>query len=39
MQQGETIVYVQKRCTHIVNHLIGLGKVFDKEELNIKTLK
>ena len=30
---------VQKRFTHIVNHLIGLGKVFDKEELNIKILK
>jgi len=25
--------------THIVNHLIGLGKEFDKEELNIKVLK
>jgi len=22
-----------------VNHLIGLGKIFDKEELNIKILK
>jgi len=30
---------VQKRFTHIVNHLIGLGKVFDKEELNIKIMK
>ena len=29
---------VQKRFTHIVNHLIGLGKQFDKE-LNIKILK
>jgi len=26
MQQGETIADVQKRFTHIVNHLIGLGK-------------
>jgi len=39
MQQGETIAYMQKRFTHIVSHLIGLGKVFDKEELNIKMLK
>jgi len=39
MQQGEFIVEVQKRFTHIVNHLMGLGKEFDKEELNIKVLK
>ena len=39
MQQGESIAEVQKRFTHIVNHLIGLGKEFDKEELNIKVLK
>jgi len=39
MQQGETIADVQKRFTHIVNHLIGLGKQFDREELNIKILK
>jgi len=39
MQQGETIVDVLKLFTHIVNHLIGLGKQFDKEELNIKILK
>ena len=38
-QQGETIVDVQKRFTHIVNHLIGQGKQFDREELNIKILK
>jgi len=30
---------MQKRFTHIVNHLIGLGKTFDKQELNIKVLK
>ena len=30
---------MQKRFTHIVNHLMGLGKEFDKEELNIKVLK
>jgi len=39
MKPGETIANIQKRFTHIVNHLIGLGKVFDKEELNIKILK
>ena len=39
MQQRESIVEVQKRFTHIVYHLIGLGKEFDKEELDIKVLK
>jgi len=39
MQQGESIVDVQKRFTHIVNHLIGLRKQFDKQKLNIKILK
>ena len=39
MKLGETIVDVRKRFTHIVNHLICLGKVFHKEELNIKILK
>jgi len=39
MQPEENIVDIQKRFTHIVNHLTGLGKVFDKEELNIKVLK
>jgi len=39
MQPKETIVDVQKRFTHIVNHLTRLGKTFDKEELNIKVLK
>ena len=39
MKQGESITNVQNRFTHIINHLIGLGKEFDKEELNIKVLK
>jgi len=39
MLKGKTIADVQKRFTHIVNHLIGLGKTFDKEELNIKIMK
>ena len=29
----------KNRFTHIVNHLMSLGKIFDKEELNIKILK
>ena len=39
MLKGESIENVQKRFTHIVNHPRNLGKVFDKEELNIKILK
>jgi len=39
MQKGETICDVQKWFSHIVNHLMSLGKTFDKEELNIKILK
>jgi len=39
MQPGETILHVHKRFTDIVNHLIGLRKIFDTEELNIKILK
>ena len=39
MQPEESIADVQKRFTHIVNNLTGLGKVFDKKELNIKVLK
>jgi len=39
MQSEESISDVQKRFTHIVNHLTSIGKVFDKEELNIKVLK
>ncbi|BAT89667.1 hypothetical protein VIGAN_06068300 [Vigna angularis var. angularis] len=39
MQPGETISDVQKRFIHIVNHLTGLGKTFDTDELNVKFLK
>jgi len=39
MLKGETISDVHKRFTHIVNHFIGLGKFFEREELNIKILK
>ena len=37
--KGETIADVYKRFTHIVNHFIGLNKIFKREELNIKILK
>jgi len=39
IQKEETIVDVQKRLAHIVNHLISLRKIFEREELNIKILK
>ena len=39
MLKGESIADVHKWFTHIVNHLMSLGKVFDIEELNIKILK
>jgi len=39
MQPEESIADLQKMFTHIVNHLTGLGKEFDREELNIKVLK
>ena len=39
MKAGESICDMQKRFTHIVNHLLALGKTFDKEKLNIKILK
>jgi len=39
MKARESIYNVHKRFTHIVNHLLALGKTFDKEELNIKILK
>jgi len=35
----EAISDVQKRKTHIVNHLISIGKIFEREEQNIKILK
>ena len=39
MLKRETMSDVQKRYTHIVNHLSGLGKIFEREELNIKIFK
>ena len=38
MKNGETIAELQTRFTHIVNHLLGLGKTFEDDELNVKIL-
>ena len=38
MKNGETISELQIRFTHIVNHLLGLGKTFEDGELKIKIL-
>jgi len=38
MKNGETISKLQTRFTHIVNHLLGLRKTFEDDELNIKIL-
>ena len=38
MKNGETISELQTRFTHIVNHLLGLGKKFEGDELKIKIL-
>jgi len=35
MLKGEVISDVQKRFIHIVNHLISLSKIFEREDLNI----
>ena len=39
MNQNETIQHMQKRFTHIVNHLASLGKIFPNEDLIIKVLR
>ena len=38
MKNRETISELQTRFTHIVNHLLGLGKMAEDEELKIKIL-
>ena len=38
MKNGETISELQIRFTHIVNHLLGLRKTFEEDELNIKII-
>ena len=39
MNQGESIQEMQKRFTHIVNHLASLGKTFSNEDLINKVLR
>ncbi|KAL2337025.1 hypothetical protein Fmac_011471 [Flemingia macrophylla] len=39
MNQNESIQDMQKRFTHIVNHLASLGKVFQNEDLVNKVLR
>ena len=39
MNQGESIQDMQKRFTHIVNHLSSLGKIFPDEDLINKVLR
>ncbi|RZB65162.1 hypothetical protein D0Y65_041281 [Glycine soja] len=39
MYQHETIQDMQKRFTHIVNHLASLGKIFSNEDLISKVLR
>ena len=38
MKNGETILELQTKFTHIVNRLLGLGKILEDEELNINIL-
>ena len=38
IKNGETILELQTIFTHIVNHLLGFGKTFEHDELNIKIL-
>ena len=37
MKNGKTISELQTRFTHTVNHLLGLGKTFEDDDLNIKS--
>jgi len=39
MNQNDTIQDMQKRFTHIVNHLASLGKIFSNEDLIYKVLR
>ena len=39
INQNETIQDMQKRFTHIVNHLASLGKIFPNEDLINKVLR
>ncbi|KAF1881725.1 hypothetical protein Lal_00032196 [Lupinus albus] len=39
MKHGEKILDLQKRFTHLTNHLIALGKVLSNSDLNLKFLR
>ncbi|KAK2423291.1 rust resistance kinase Lr10 [Trifolium repens] len=39
MQPGEKILDLQKRFSHLTNHLMALGKTFSNDELNLKILR
>nr|KYP53193.1 hypothetical protein KK1_024819 [Cajanus cajan] len=39
MNHGESISEFQKRFTHLINHLIDLGRKFEEKELNLKVLQ
>ncbi|KAK2351768.1 hypothetical protein QL285_096970 [Trifolium repens] len=39
MQPKEKILDLQKRFSHLTNHLIALGKTFSNDELNLKILR
>jgi len=39
MNQNETIQHMQKRFTHIVNHVASLAKIFLNEDLINKVLR
>lgn len=39
MEPGEKIVSLQKRFTHITNHLAALGRTYTNDELNLRVLR
>ncbi|KAF1862227.1 hypothetical protein Lal_00026751 [Lupinus albus] len=39
MKPGEKILDLQKRFTHLTNHLIALGKVLSNSDLDLKVLR
>ena len=39
MEPGEKIVSLQKRFTHITNHLAALGRTYSNDELNLRVLR
>nr|KYP59539.1 Retrovirus-related Pol polyprotein from transposon TNT 1-94 [Cajanus cajan]KYP59550.1 Retrovirus-related Pol polyprotein from transposon TNT 1-94 [Cajanus cajan] len=39
MNHGESISDFQKGFTHLINHLVDLGRKFEEEELNLKALQ